>query len=92
MRLPESLSGLPGPASHVWEWQLLARCRGTELSIFFSPEGERLQLRRERENRAKQICNGCPVSAKCRAHALRVPEHYGTWGGLTQAERARLLA
>ncbi len=25
---------------------------------------------------------------ECRAHALRVQEPYGTWGGLTEAERA----
>lgn len=32
----------------------------------------------------------CAVLELCLAHALERPERYGIWGGLTEAERARL--
>lgn len=89
MRLPQYL---PGPNADLWDWQLHASCRGMDARTFFSPDGERGRERFEREKRAKLICHRCPVTAECRAHALRVGETFGTWGGLTEAERARLLA
>ncbi|WP_082981572.1 WhiB family transcriptional regulator [Mycolicibacterium mucogenicum] len=88
MKLPQCL---PGPNADLWDWQLQARCRGADVRTFFSPDGERGHARLERETRAKLLCQACPVLAHCRAHALRVGEPYGTWGGLTEAERARLL-
>lgn len=88
MRLPQCL---PGPNADLWDWQLQAHCRGSDVRTFFSPEGERGPQRFEREKRAKMICHGCPVMDQCRDHALEVGETFGTWGGLTEAERARLL-
>ena len=40
---------------------------------------------------AKAICQSCPAITECRAHALRVREPYGIWGGLSESERASLL-
>lgn len=85
MTLPQQL---PGQYTDVWDWQLRASCRGADWRTFFSPDGERGRARSARENRAKQMCRQCPVMAECRAHALRVQEPYGTWGGLSEAERA----
>jgi len=45
--------------------------------------------------RGDLLCNGCPVRAHCLAQALRKPENWGKWGGLTPKARrqlARLLA
>lgn len=81
---------LPGQNTDVWDWQLQASCRGADWRTFFSPDGERGRARSTRETRAKQMCHQCPVIAECRAHALQVQEPYGTWGGLTEAERARI--
>ena len=87
-------SRLPGPNADLWDWQLLAACRGVDSSLFFHPEGERGAARSARENSAKEVCMRCPVRAECAAHALAVREPYGVWGGLTEDEReeqARLI-
>ncbi len=87
MRLPQQL---PGPNGDQWDWQLRARCRGLDSSVFFAPEGERGHARWVREERAKAICRDCPVLAQCRAHALAIAEPFGVWGGLSESERKRL--
>ncbi|CAM2861802.1 WhiB family transcriptional regulator [Skermania piniformis] len=78
---------LPGPNADVWDWQMRGSCRGVDSSVFFHPDGERGRARTQREVRAKQICRECPVMAQCRAHALRVAEPYGIWGGMSENER-----
>lgn len=83
---------LPGPNADLWDWQLHASCRGMASSFFFHPEGERGPARSRREAHAKAVCFQCPALAACRAHALQVHEPYGIWGGLSEGERAQLLA
>ena len=82
---------LPVPVTDNWEWQLRAACRHLDSALFFHPERERGAVRAEREEKAKEICRSCPVVAACRAHALRVDEPYGVWGGLSVDERRTLL-
>ncbi|KUI31715.1 WhiB family transcriptional regulator [Mycobacterium sp. GA-2829] len=72
-------------------WQLAARCRDADHSLFFHPDGERGHARRLREQRAKQVCTSCPVLAQCRTYSLAFEEPFGTWGGLTEDERSALL-
>ncbi|MEE1928025.1 WhiB family transcriptional regulator [Streptomyces sp. TRM 70351] len=84
-------SRLPGPNADLWDWQLLAACRGVDSSLFFHPEGERGAARSAREASAKEVCMRCPVRAQCAAHALSVREPYGVWGGLTEDEREELM-
>ncbi|MFD3732275.1 WhiB family transcriptional regulator [Streptomyces sp. NPDC058632] len=84
-------SRLPGPNADLWDWQLLAACRGVDSSLFFHPEGERGAARSAREHSAKEVCMRCPVRAECAAHALAVREPYGVWGGLTEDEREELM-
>lgn len=73
-------------------WHLQARCRGPESVLFFPPSlPERRDEREEREARAKEICATCPVHRECLEFALRVREPHGIWGGLTEAERRRML-
>ncbi|ELB91079.1 transcription factor WhiB [Rhodococcus wratislaviensis IFP 2016] len=71
------------------EWWVRAACRGADLSVFFSPDGERRSARDRREARARQICQVCPVLVRCRDHALTVGESYGVWGGMTEADRRK---
>ncbi|ANS80454.1 Sporulation regulatory protein WhiD [Serinicoccus hydrothermalis] len=78
----------PGPVADLWEWQFEGACRTTSPEVFFHPEGERGPARRRRDERAKQVCGGCPVLEQCRTHALTVREPYGVWGGMTEEERA----
>ena len=83
-RLPEAL------LDH-WDWQLEAACRGMDSSTFFHPPGERDAARHHRAANAKSICRQCPVIEERLAHALRVREPYGVWGGHSEEERAALL-
>lgn len=41
--------------------------------------------------RAKSICRGCPVMEQCAQWALENRELYGTWGGLSERERIKIL-
>jgi WhiB family transcriptional regulator, redox-sensing transcriptional regulator len=73
-------------------WELHARCRGEEDTLFFGPN--RFEPKRERlarEQAAKAVCAGCPVVDACREHALRYGEMYGVWGGLGETDRRMLL-
>lgn len=74
--------------SEIWEWQLHARCRGADSSLFYPPENTRGPVRLKLEFLAKDVCWQCPVLAACREHALRSREPYGIWGGMTARERA----
>ena len=78
---------LPPAREEHWNWQLSARCRGMDLSIFF-PSIDRGPALAHQESQAKAVCRGCPVIAECRRHAPAVGERYGVWGGLTTTERA----
>ncbi|QDQ95235.1 WhiB family transcriptional regulator [Rhodococcus sp. WB9] len=75
--------------SPAQDWQHRASCRGTNTDLFFSPDGERGNVRARRERAAKQICQDCPVLEQCRAHALTATEAYGIWGGMSETERSR---
>ena len=75
-----------------WSWQLRGSCQDFPAELFFPEEEPRKRIRREREERAKRICRGCPVLAMCRDHALTMPEKYGVWGAMTTQERVQLAA
>lgn len=81
------LTRLPGPVAELWDWQLLAACRGLSVEVFFHPDNERGSARAARDDAAKQVCATCPVRVECRAHALEVKEPYGVWGGMSEDER-----
>jgi hypothetical protein len=90
-RAMADFSRLPGPNADLWDWQLVAACRGVDSSLFFHPEGERGAARSARETAAKEVCMRCPVRAECATHALAVREPYGVWGGLTEDEREAMM-
>ncbi|MEY9894421.1 WhiB family redox-sensing transcriptional regulator [Catenulispora sp. MAP12-49] len=78
---------LPPPRAEHWDWQYRAACRGMDEAAFFSPVNERGDARRRREERARQVCLGCPVREPCAAFALTTQQHYGVWGGMTERDR-----
>lgn len=82
----------PDAVGSDWEWQLHGACRGADSELFFHPYGEREPSRSRRERAALAICRTCPVLAECRSYALAAREPYGVWGGLTETDRAELLA
>jgi WhiB family redox-sensing transcriptional regulator len=86
------ISRLPRPFAALWEWQHSGACQTLPSEMFFHPDGERGPSRRNRDNAAKVICSTCPVIQECRDHALSVQEPFGIWGGLSEEERAVIIA
>lgn len=76
----------------LWEWQYQGLCRDIDDTLFFHPEGERGAARRRRIEQAKAVCAACPVLAQCREQSLASREPYGIWGGLSEEERANIVA
>jgi len=73
-------------------WQIRAACRGPQINVFFPPSHfERKTDKRERERRAKLICQTCSVRNACLKYSLRIREQHGIWGGLNENERKELL-
>lgn len=77
-----SLAPLIGGADEDWRERSL--CPQTDPEIFFPDVGHTA-------NAAKKICNQCEVRAACLEWALASGETSGVWGGLSEAERRRLL-
>lgn len=74
-------------------WQRRAACRGPHAAVFFPPPSfERKFEKLAREERAKTICESCPVAGPCLEYAISIKEPHGIWGGLSEAERRSLLA
>ncbi len=67
----------------VEDWAPEAMCRKT------SPD--QLFVRGAEQNKAKQLCSGCPVRSECLAEALDNAIEWGVWGGMTERERRALL-
>jgi WhiB family transcriptional regulator, redox-sensing transcriptional regulator len=84
--------GGPARLGELWDWHVDAACREQDVTLFFSPEGERGPRRLRRERAAKAVCARCQVRELCAAYALAAREPYGTWGGLSETERRGLAA
>jgi WhiB family transcriptional regulator, redox-sensing transcriptional regulator len=65
------------------DWTTSARCRTTDPDDLF--------VQGAAQNRAKQVCLGCPVRTECLADALDNRVEFGVWGGMTERERRALL-
>jgi len=79
------------PIHDDWEWQYKGACKDMDTEIFFLENGTRAEKKRKREAAALKICKSCPVINECREHALKTPEFYGVWGGMTADQRLALL-
>lgn len=73
-------------------WRAQARCRGVPPDVFYPADKESRDRRVERERRAKQVCQSCPVLATCREYAMETGESHGVWGATTPAERRSAAA
>ena len=67
----------------VDDWASAAACRSTQPDQLF--------VRGAEQNKAKQLCAGCPVRTECLAEALDNQIEWGVWGGMTERERRALL-
>lgn len=79
------------PIYDEWAWQEQSNCKGVDSELFFLEPLLRGKQKREKERKAKAICKGCPVVNECLQHAMRTPEYFGVWGGMTADERNALL-
>ena len=67
----------------VEDWAMSAACRNAAPDALF--------VRGAEQNKAKQVCTGCPVRTECLADALDNEIEWGVWGGMTERERRALL-
>ena len=68
-------AGLGGLLDAAPRAGLVLPCRQAEdADLWFADEPAELE-------RAKSLCDGCPVKAECLAGALRRGEPWGVWGG-----------
>ncbi|MGH3424680.1 MAG: WhiB family transcriptional regulator [Nocardioidaceae bacterium] len=65
------------------DWAGQAACKDAGPDVLF--------VRGAEQNRAKQLCSGCPVRSECLAEALDNQIEWGVWGGMTERERRALL-
>jgi len=73
-----------GPAMTLpADWAATAACRSTDPDELF--------VQGAAQNRAKAVCQGCPVRIECLADALDHRVEFGVWGGMTERERRALL-
>ena len=65
------------------DWITRASCRNADPDELF--------VQGAAQNRAKQVCMGCPVRTECLSDALDNRVEFGVWGGMTERERRALL-
>lgn len=65
------------------DWATQAQCKQSGPDDLF--------VRGAAQNRAKQMCAGCPVRTECLAEALDNEIEWGVWGGMTERERRAVL-
>ncbi|WP_148571060.1 WhiB family transcriptional regulator [Nocardioides caldifontis] len=72
-------------ATETWDenWARKAQCKEVGLDTMF--------VRGAEQNRAKNVCAGCPVKMECLAEALDSKLEWGVWGGMTERERRAVL-
>jgi WhiB family redox-sensing transcriptional regulator len=65
-------------------WMVDGNCRLYPPATFFPSDGVGV-------DKARKICNGCPVSDPCLEYALEHRIDHGVWGGCSERERRRIL-
>ncbi len=67
----------------VNDWTAAAACAATDPDELFVTGAA--------QNRAKAVCQGCPVRTECLSDALDNRVEFGVWGGMTERERRAML-
>ncbi len=66
------------------EWMNQGLCRLHDPAVFFPSDGVGV-------DRARRICDTCPVVAPCLEYALDNRVDHGVWGATSERERRRIL-
>jgi len=77
-------SGAPIDPESITAWMSAGNCRNYPPATFFPSDGVGV-------DRARKICNGCPVLDTCLEYALEQRIEHGVWGGCSERERRRIL-
>jgi WhiB family redox-sensing transcriptional regulator len=75
-------------ANADYTWRNRAVCKDTDPDLFF-PVGTTGQALVQIE-RAKEVCNTCPVKSDCLEYALETNQDSGIWGGLDEEQRRNI--
>ncbi|MEV7154858.1 WhiB family transcriptional regulator [Streptomyces misionensis] len=87
--MTNSINSLPAEKRKM-NWRLQGACSTHPEPDIWHATGSTAQSRSDLDE-ALALCNGCPVREACLDWALTNREAYGLWGGLTEAERRRIL-
>ncbi|MBM3798470.1 MAG: WhiB family transcriptional regulator [Actinobacteria bacterium] len=68
-----------------YSWRNEADCRDTDPELFF-PVGTTGQALLQID-KAKEVCDECPVKVKCLDFAIETNQDSGIWGGTSEEER-----
>lgn len=68
-----------------YSWRVDAVCKDTDPELFF-PVGTTGQALLQID-RAKQVCDECPVKIECLDFAIETNQDSGIWGGTSEDER-----
>jgi WhiB family redox-sensing transcriptional regulator len=80
---PTVAAAPPAPA----RWAGTPACADVDDAELFFPVDES----EEHTGRAKQVCAGCDLRARCLDYALAIAAPMGIWGGLSTPEREALI-
>jgi len=76
--------GFLDPSAAEFTWMRDGKCRGIDPAEFFPSDGLGV-------DRARRVCDDCPVRAECLEYALEYRIEHGVWGGASERERRRIL-
>lgn len=84
---PESFDAAPQPGQRIISWEQLMdnpdrACR--DHSDTFGDFDDKTA-----NEKAKKICNGCPINNDCYEYGVRNPFAAGVWGGADESERKK---
>lgn len=77
------LSARPTADDLLQDWTARSACRASDPDDLFVTGAA--------QNRAKLVCQACPVRVECLSDALDNRVEFGVWGGMTERERRALL-
>jgi WhiB family redox-sensing transcriptional regulator len=75
-----------GSADYTWRNE--AVCKDTDPELFF-PVGTTGQALLQID-RAKEVCDECPVKVRCLDFAIETNQDSGIWGGTSEEERRNI--
>jgi WhiB family redox-sensing transcriptional regulator len=77
----------PLATEQIADWRTRAACAGYPNSLFFPASDGADEIAVEK---ARSVCQVCPVADDCLTYALETNQRSGIWGGTTEKERKSL--